>query len=150
MSTKKRGRPSKPHRAATGEHIDGLYRCPDGRWRITATGERFTEPDEALAVARYLRLTGDKSIKVHTPFDTAITYGVGDDSRATLKHEDGDLHIIQQVSPHVLWPWLRRQIIERPKWVAEQVGIEQIGYLTDLAKPTPSPTLEEVGGFISA
>jgi integrase len=43
------------------------------------------------------------------------------------------------------WAWLRRQIVERPKWVAERVAIEQIGCLTDLKKPTVSPSLTEVG-----
>jgi integrase len=53
------------------------------------------------------------------------------------------------VADHTLgkeqWHWLRRQIVSRPKWVAEMVGIEQIGYLAELPKPTPSPSLEEVG-----
>ena len=29
--------------------------------------------------------------------------------------------------------------------IAERTGIEQIGYLADLPRPKPSPTLEEVG-----
>ncbi len=41
------------------------------------------------------------------------------------------------------WAWLRRQIIERPRWVAERVGIEQVGYLTNLRPDTPSPLLTE-------
>jgi integrase len=50
---KKRGRPSRPYRASWGENIDGLYRKPDGRWRINATGQHFTEHDERVAVARF-------------------------------------------------------------------------------------------------
>lgn len=34
--------------------MPGLYKCPDGRWRISATGAKFTEPDERRAVARFL------------------------------------------------------------------------------------------------
>lgn len=43
------------------------------------------------------------------------------------------------------WPWLRRLILTNPQQVAQNTGIEQIGYLADLPKPTPSPTLDEVG-----
>jgi hypothetical protein len=38
--------------------------------------------------------------------------------------------------------WLRRQIIKRPKWVAERVGIEKIGYLRDVQEPELVPTLD--------
>lgn len=48
-----RGRKQKPHQASWGEHITGLYKCPDGRWRIIATGEKFTEHDERKAVAKF-------------------------------------------------------------------------------------------------
>jgi hypothetical protein len=43
------------------------------------------------------------------------------------------------------WSWMRRQILDRPQWVAKMVGIEQIGWLNDLPKPTISPKLAEVG-----
>src|SRR5688500_8045644 len=48
------GRPPKPYRPSWGgDPIPGLYKCPDGRWRINATGKRFTEPDERVAIARF-------------------------------------------------------------------------------------------------
>lgn len=39
------------------------------------------------------------------------------------------------------WIWLRSQILERPIWVGEQVGIEQIGYIRDLKRPAASARL---------
>ncbi|MGC4033089.1 MAG: hypothetical protein QM754_15405 [Tepidisphaeraceae bacterium] len=45
------------------------------------------------------------------------------------------------------WAWLRQQIIKRPKWVAERVGIEKIGYLRDVedyVPPPPLPTLARI------
>ncbi|MFA9479826.1 hypothetical protein ACERK3_16200 [Phycisphaerales bacterium AB-hyl4] len=42
----RRGRPSRPYRTSWGENVEGLYKCPDGRWRITVTGQTFTEHDE--------------------------------------------------------------------------------------------------------
>jgi hypothetical protein len=49
-----RGRPQVPDRPSFGgDPIVGLYRCPDGRWRINATGDKFTERDEHRAIARF-------------------------------------------------------------------------------------------------
>jgi len=44
-----------------------------------------------------------------------------------------------------VWPWLRKMILERPQHVAERTGIVEIGYLADLPRPKPSPTLQEIG-----
>jgi hypothetical protein len=30
-----------------------LYKCPDGRWRINATGQKFTEHDERRAISKF-------------------------------------------------------------------------------------------------
>src|SRR5436309_3546255 len=52
----KRGRKPKPYVCPwNNETVDGLYRCPDGRWRINATGEKFTERDPILAVGEFRR-----------------------------------------------------------------------------------------------
>lgn len=47
------GRPQKPYQTSWGDIIPGLYRCPDRRWRINVTGEKFTEPDGRRAVQRF-------------------------------------------------------------------------------------------------
>ena len=38
--------------------VHGLQRDRDGRWRIVATGFRFTEPDESRAIDKFYELTG--------------------------------------------------------------------------------------------
>ena len=48
------------------------------------------------------------------------------------------------VPPAVLWAYVRKELLARPKWVAQQVGIEQIGYLTDLRPPEKVPSLDEL------
>lgn len=45
----RRGRPAKSYTTSWGETINGLARGNDGRWRIIATGQRFTEADERRA-----------------------------------------------------------------------------------------------------
>src|SRR5690242_19445012 len=48
------GRPPKPYRPSWGgDPISGLARQTDGRWRIVATGERFTEIDERRAIQKF-------------------------------------------------------------------------------------------------
>ena len=53
------GRPTRPYRCSwpgpdgQPDVVNGLYKCPDGRWRIVSTGQKFTEPDERQAVARF-------------------------------------------------------------------------------------------------
>src|SRR5690348_4477049 len=52
----KRGRPQKPYQASWGDIVPGLARDSDGRWRIVATGFRFSDADERRAVARAVRI----------------------------------------------------------------------------------------------
>jgi len=49
-----RGRRQIPYRPSWGgDPIPGLYKCPDGRWRINATGQKFTEHDERRAISKF-------------------------------------------------------------------------------------------------
>jgi integrase len=158
-STKaKTGRKHKPHETREGKHIDGLRKCPDGRWRYrdpkTGRDVKFTEPDERLAVARFYRATAstEDTIRLpgrlaNKPFATTppvLGHIEPEDWQAAAEYDpaqDGRV----KIDSAEMWAWLRTQIIERPKYVAKMVGIEQIGYLESLPKPTPSPTLDEVG-----
>ncbi len=46
------GRKQKPYESTNGKTIPGLAQDKDGRWRIIATGQRFTETDEQRAIAK--------------------------------------------------------------------------------------------------
>lgn len=48
------------------------------------------------------------------------------------------------VTEDALWAFVRQQIIDKPHYVAERTGIEQIGYLVDLQRPEPSMPLADV------
>lgn len=174
----KRGRKTIPHRTADGKHIDGLYRLPDGRWRITLDGpykgHRFSEPDEKLAVAHFYRLTqANHTIHISIPLAEALPHhnlpagqpqtpealaeaakaafdAAGDAPATTVVDLDvppGDWTMEIEAHEPLIWAWVRQQIMERPRYVAQQVGIEEIGWLDQLPKPTPLPTLDEVGKF---
>jgi len=45
----------------------------------------------------------------------------------------------------VLWAWLREQLIDRPEFIAKQVGIPELARLADLPQPEASPTLKSLG-----
>ena len=159
---KKTGRPIAVYRTADGTQVVGLWRLTDGRWRASGP-ERFTftEPDERLAVARYREWQQRNQTPnaarqvVHL---TAATLGADINQRIRAGATEVSIDVpylpaetppLWLVSDDVLrpeqWAWLHAQILNRPQWVAERVGIEQIGYLQDVPKPTPSLTLVEVG-----
>ena len=84
---RRRGRPSKPYTTTGGIEIPGLYRIPrDGRWKNTFTGERWTEPDEDKAVAKFLdwKQSNDPAISL-TTISATVASVVGDDRPATMK-----------------------------------------------------------------
>ncbi|MDB5324992.1 MAG: Tyrosine recombinase XerC [Phycisphaerales bacterium] len=154
---KKTGRPIKVYRTSWGEQIPGLTRLKDGRWRASGTAQTtWSESDERLAVARFRKLDRAKKesdlgkLRVHTSVDGIVADVVKRlrDSGSNLEAEvalSGGPDPVFAVRDLTLtedqWAWLRNQIIERPKWVAERVGIEQIGYLSDLERPLPSAKL---------
>lgn len=83
---RRRGRPSKAYTTTGGVEIQGLYRIPgDGRWKNTITGERWTEPDEAKAVAKFLdwKRAHDPTIPV-TTIRATVASVVGDEKPGTM------------------------------------------------------------------
>src|SRR5687768_8470753 len=136
-------------------------RLGDGRWRASGPEKyTFSEPDEQLAILHFHQWHVRRScttlgtVQIHSsPVDALIdmcrrTQAAGGSLQTTVTPAPEGLKALV-ISDHTLsepqWQWLRQQLIARPKWVAQMVGIEQVGYLSDLPKPTPSPTLEEVG-----
>ncbi len=59
-------------------------------------------------------------------------------------HVDGREYIGAQFPEAGIWAFFRAEVIKNPKRVAQLVGIEQIGYLTDLKPPTLSPKLADL------
>lgn len=145
-----------------GDEVQGLTRKADGRWKISATGQTFVEPDEDAAVDRFYELTGKKKqsslgkVTVHTDaeemaFDMmrraeeaggALTV---DTEVATTEDGKKVFAVSDETLTRKQWKWLKRQLITRKEWVAKQVEVEQIAWLDQLKPPTPSPTLKELG-----
>jgi integrase len=123
---RKSGRKPKPFIAADGTHINGLRRRPsDGRWEL-ADGRTFSEPDERKALQKFYEMTGDAEARF--------------EERWNRSEENRQLHLTRGQ----IWRYVADMIRQRPKWVAEQTGIEQIAYLSDLKPPQPLPTFAEI------
>jgi hypothetical protein len=107
------------------------------------TGEKYTQPDERLAVAyfrQWQEARQQTAVRVHAPWERKKTYGVGHEPlrQAALDYEADGWHISQFVHPSILYGWLREQLLTNAKHVADQVGIPQLASLADMALPRAS------------
>lgn len=162
-TTARRGRPTAIHHPKIGDPVVGLMQLGDGRWRASGPEKyTFSEHDEALAISHCREWQAKKvgsslgTLKVHESAEAAMR-----DIDARITEAGGALNVAlrqpnkgsktwavtdDHLSP-AQWKWLRRQIIDRPKWVAERVGVEKIGYLRDVKEPVPLPRLNTLKGI---
>ena len=151
----KRGRPTAVHKMADGTKIVGLMRLKDGRWRASGPEKyTFSERDERLAVAHFRRWEATRRgdvVRLPVMTSVSLRQATNEQCNAVLAPrvetevaEDGSAVSTRAVFPDAVWTWVRQQIIQNPKRVAELVGIEQIGYLRDLRPPEPLPTFEQM------
>ena len=147
------GRPQKPYHTSWGELIQGLYRCPDGRWRINRTGSKFTEPDERLAVKRFRDQSPIAEIIQLPVYDPASAKNNADvnlilASRAEMiidpADPDAPATIVRNVHATALWRWFREQLLARPEYVAQTTGIPELAGLAHMALPRPSLKLTAI------
>jgi len=139
----KAGRKPKHFIARNGDQIRGLARdAKSGRWRIIATGQTFREDDEANAIERFQRMTADASWPEELgdkPTREGSAVGEIVNGFALVGGVVGGLTAEQR-----FWRYVARQIQQRPKWVAEQTGVEELGYLRKIKPPPPVPKLTEL------
>jgi integrase len=147
QKSKRPGRKQKHYTDSQGVPVPGLSRRPsDGRWRVIGTQQTFTEPDEAKAIQKFLRLTkapikgsvGVAGFPVVISHDRAEQLaedvGITKDELIDLLTTDDQRYIDR----------VKNDLTTRPKWLAEVTGIEELGYLDTLKAPTPLPTLDEI------
>lgn len=119
--------------------MPGLYKRPDGRWRVMATGQRFTEPDERRAVARFRAMQGPQLVDVPAQIGKAEPASPPDENGFT-----SGLIFKPEVPSESFWAWLRDQLITRPEYVAQMTGIPELANLRHLPLPKPAIKLEEL------
>jgi len=116
---------------------------------VISTGITFACDDEALAIHKYLTCyaprTREAVVDLPVPMPARNKPPEQMPLLTTFDRVTGQA--TQHMSEAAIWSWVRQQILNRPLHVAQMTGIEQISYLADLAKPTASPTLDEVGSL---
>lgn len=143
-------RPQKPFFAdwigPAGEHVTGLCRQPDGRWRILSTGERFSQTDPRKAVAYFkskqpsvevpiLQLKADeatrrKIVKKGTAVFLLQTM------RQSFVEMRSDPEAVQYPIPEAIyWSRVAEDLTHRPEIVAKMTGIAAVALLDVSAAP---------------
>jgi integrase len=153
---RRRGRSIGFYRDSSGEEHKGLTRRTDGRWRISATGEFFREPDERLAIARFhaimAKLRGEDKVAMplelrgdmEAAFAAVATL---DASKLTAEFAPGRPAIYTAtvgVGSAAFFAIVREMCINDPKTLSLKTGVEWLSRGADLPKPTPSPTANEM------
>lgn len=132
----------------TGKPVVGLSRMTDGRWRIIGTQIRFTEPDVQKAITHFYKLMGEKLYEGLPPEEIewlrTPASAIVDGNAVTALSRGFALVGKPEVAWRRFWTFVGQEIRAKPKWVAEQTGVEQIGYFTDVKPPAPLPSFDEI------
>jgi integrase len=126
---KKVGRRATWFRDAQDRTYEGLVKQTDGRFRIVATGERFSAADDADAIRIFRERQSKRKRETVTLLAPSDDHGAQD---------------ILSVDSPAFWQAVRRAILHTPQLAAERTGIEQLGYLTGIKPPPPLPTFDEL------
>jgi len=119
-------RPWKEHIWSWGERSLGIRSLGKGLWRLSATGERFTQHDERLAYQKFM-----------------ATQPENDRGEArTMRH----LNQMAYGDTNRFLHWMRELILNSPAEAAKKLGIPEIANLTALPKPIPSLTFAAIIG----
>lgn len=157
-TTSKGGRPKAVYRPKCGgDPVVGLHRLSDGRWRVSGPEKiTFSEPDERLAIARFHQIQAEQNPKgnwIHLPVGKAradelsplVQEAVKGQIAVSIPNDPGEpVEVSRGYDEPGLWAYVREQLLLRPKWVAQQVGIEQLAYLSDLRPPEVIPSLTKL------
>lgn len=162
----KRGRKQRAYQASWGEMVPGLWRLPDGRWMIHSTGQRFSEPDERRAIARFCSMVSSTTpvtkveVKVRDIFPTApdrldqiddklhdklveLSDCLQDDTAEA--DSLAELPLRMNIPDEVLWPWLRKMLLDQPEWIAKKTGIPALANLRNWDAPQNPLKLDALG-----
>lgn len=158
---KKRGRPQARHRCRDGTEIQGLTRLGDGRWKVSATGATFVEPNEDTAVARFLAISEKlrQKNRVSLPLPSqpnaaaaieAAKAAGGARVSMTLTRGQSRFKTSIDIDSEPFWTEVRRLLLEEPDVVARRTGVEWVRRGAELSPPKPSPNLTALGDLYFA
>jgi len=118
-----------------------------------ATEQRFSEPDERRAIARFREMT--KPAPVMLPVATSIARPALGRAVLDARHgrgvcigvkTDAELTVARAVQGSEIWTWLRDELTNRPEYIARMVGIPEVAGLRYLSIPKTGMKLSEIIG----
>lgn len=156
----RRGRRSKPHKMADGTEVHGLYHRPDGRWKIVATGELFTEHDERRAVQKFrdweARNNPTKTVLVEGALTDSILKAkitipcriIADPPYADPPYLEPPhtvpTRIGYEIPEAIALEWVREQLINNTVEFAKKLGMPELAALERLAFPKTPLSLAKI------
>lgn len=129
-------RNARTRRSWDSQPVPGVYRCAGNRWRITATGRKFIEPDERKAVDRFRQWEAqqrtDGEVKVfighypgaHQALDEMQRKKKKRFSLVVKRNGTVDLRRLEEGPP--LWVWMREQLTENLEHAAKITGLPDL------------------------
>ncbi len=140
------GRKQKHHQSETEGTIVGLTRQPDGRWRIIEgpkAGFRFTEPDEARAIAKFRQLTTGQTPMVwigDAPAKSQLQ--VTDQDTAAAGAINVDLAGRSGLPEDFIYPIMRELLLADPAKCARLCGIPALTNLLHMDTPKDAISID--------
>jgi integrase len=128
-----RGRKADHFRTSDGTTILGLIHQRDGRYRVLATGQRFTAASETEAIATYRRLSPQQET-----IDVPIT------STDEMSDSNNIWFMSNRITGSDFWPWLRELLVTRLGQVADKTGLPGLATLDLTKQPQSSPKLASI------
>lgn len=141
------GRPQKAYRTSWGEIIQGLDRQSDGRWRVIASGVRFSEADENRAIQRFRQITSTTkplatlTVAITEP-DASPAEILADWSQPlsqSIAIQPASISVVVdqndrtmeksaefKIDEKVILDWVRTQLLDRPAEFAAKIGIPEL------------------------
>jgi len=116
------------YKTTWGQVVVGLARNRDGRWRVMATGYRFTEPDECKAIEKFRELTCESAPQ----------------PRLEEQRAGGVMFAGVYVPEPLLYRWVNEQIRNHRVAFAKKVGIPALARLDEADVPKPAIRLEMI------
>ena len=155
------GRKQKPYESKLYGMIPGLARDTNGRWRVVATGYRWTEASEERAIARFHELA--KAQPVMLPIVTAdLSTAAGQDQyvsrlqhiaklnsqmRVHIGDGDGTVRVEQAVSDDAYWQQVTIDLLNNAVYAAKRTGIAALANLASMDLPRPSIKLSDIRDY---
>ena len=149
------GRKANHYETSSGDIVQGLIRQKDGRWRILATGKRFTAETEAEAVGRFYRMAGQNptiAIPVSIiSMDALISeepHRAKDALAASINtefDEAGNVRFIQRVDENAMIEWARAYIVGDQFNAARRMRLPGLARIELHTPPAGAITLKELG-----